>query len=263
MKIKKLYKYDRGKQIYRLLTTESDKIIIEERDKEKKEAFFTCLNIQSGKKIFYDFQLEEKYWIGIKEIYKDVILFHRYERPDLPNHKGVIAFDINSQSILWENQSNFLFINNDKIFLSSNEFGIQKIIAVNYLTGEIEKQTKEVITNPEKGNIASYLYSKKISRFEFQELIHPKFKKEIEDYLIKDDINFAEKDDFKFFSFHIINNKEKFNNIFYAVSKEGKVILKQTLNKNIEKIEPESFFIKNDLLFLLFGTSGFGVYKII
>jgi hypothetical protein len=261
MGLKKLYRYDRGRQIFRLLPTQSDKLIIEERDREKKEAFFSCLNILTGKKVFTDLQFEEKYWVGIKEIYKDVIFFHRFERPDLPNHKGVIAYNINTQSILWENQSNFLFVNDDKVILSKNEFGINKHFAVNYLSGEYEGKEVKVNQIAEK-EFHSFIYSNKISKLEFEEIAHLKFKEKIEKFLIKDDINFAEKDGINFFSFHTVNSNGKFNNLFFAVSSDGKIVLKETLNKNIVRIEPESFFIKDNLLFLLFGQSGFGVYKI-
>lgn len=262
MKIKKLYKYNRGRQIFRLIPTDTDKLIIEERDREVKEAFFSCINILTGKKIFTDLQFEEKFWIGIKEVYKDVIFFHRFERPDLPNHKGVIAFDINSQSTLWENPNNLLFVNDDKAILSINEYGINKEYIVNYRTGIVETDTK---TNSilDKKIFNNYTYSNKIPKQQFEENSHPNFKKKIERFVIKDDINFAQKNGFEFFSFHKVNNKGKFDNVFYAVSKEGKIILEETLNKNIDKIEPEAFFIKDNLLFLLFGQSGFGVYKII
>lgn len=262
MKIKKLYKYNRGRQIFRLIPTDTDKLIIEERDREAKEAFFSCIDILTGKKIFTDLQFEEKFWIGIKEVYKDVIFFHRFERPDLPNHKGVIAFDINSQSILWVNQNNLILISDNKVLLSVNEYGINKEYFVNYRTGEIETDIKQNLISDTQ-SFANYTYSNKIPKQQFEENSHPNFKKKIERFVIKDDINFAQKNGFEFFSFHKVNNKGKFDNVFYAVSKEGKIILEETLNKNIDKIEPEAFFIKDNLLFLLFGQSGFGVYKII
>ncbi|MCS7052690.1 MAG: DUF4905 domain-containing protein [Ignavibacterium sp.] len=263
MKIKKLYKYDRRRQLFRLLPTETNKLIIEERDLNKKEVFFSCLELHSGKKIFYDLQFEEKYWIGIKVIYKDVIYFHRFERPDLPNHKGIIAFDIKSQTVLWENQNNFLFIKDNKVVLSVNEYGITKKCVVHYLTGETETEISEYDSTSENERLSDYIYSNKISRQLFEEIAHTALKKKIDRIIIKDDINFAQKYDLHFFNFHKINSKGRFDNVFYAVSKEGKIILKETLNENINRIEPESFFIKGNLLFLLFNNSGFGVYKII
>ncbi len=264
MKIKKLFKYNRGRQIFRLLPTDTDKLIIEERDRVKKEAFFSCVNIITGKRVFTDLQFEEKYWIGIKEIYKDVIFFHRFERPDLPNHKGIIAYDINSKKILWENPNKFLFSRDDKLVFVSNEYGISKYFLVDYLSGEMESTNTELLNlqrKEEKQN--HYIYSKKINQAELINSVHPKFKKRIENFIIKDYVNSIVTNNISFFNFHYINKNGKFDNIFFSLDNEGKILLKEILNKGIDKIEPESFFIKHNLLFLLFAQSGFGVYKII
>ncbi|MFN3693946.1 MAG: DUF4905 domain-containing protein [Ignavibacterium sp.] len=264
MQIKELYKYDCGRQIFRLLPTDSDKIVIEERDREKKEAYFSCLNLQTGNKIFTDLQFEEKYWIGIEKIYKDVIFFHKFERPDLPKHKGIVAFDIKSQTTLWENENKFLFAGDDKVALVSNDFGITKIFLVDYLSGEIISESTEFLNlKPQKENYDDYIYTQKISQEKFHSSIHPNFRKRISEYVIKDYINFVSSNKISLFSFHHINKDGKLNNIFFAVDEYGTELLQETLNTGLEKIEPESFFIKDDLLILLFGSSGFGVYKFI
>lgn len=264
MEIKKLYKYDRGRQIFRLLPTQTGKLIIEERDRNIKEAFFNCLDIRTGKIIFSDFQFDEKYWIGIESIYKDVILFHRFERPDLPNHKGVIAFDIKSQTILWENKNSFLYAGNDKIVFTTFESGIKGLIAVDYLSGEIFKDS-EIIFGiiPEKEGFGSYIHSERISKEKIDQNSETKIGKIFSHYLIKGDINFAIRDNISFCSFHHITENGMLDNLFFAVDENGTIILKETLNEGLEKLEPESFFIKDDLLFLLFGYSGVGVYQII
>lgn len=264
MKIKKMYKYNSGRQIFRLLPTETEKLIVEERDRNLKEAYFSCCDINSGKFIFSDLQFDEKYWIGIKKIYKDVIFFHRFERPDFPIHKSVIAFDINSQIILWENKNNnFVSVFDDKVLLKSNQFGIEKIFLVNYRTGEIETDKINLTHISEvKDDFSNYYYPEKISQTEFYNSTPADFRKKIIKYLIKDYVNFAVKGDILFYNFHYIVGS-KYNNIFFAIDKNGKIIFKELLNKKTDKIEPESFFIKDDLLFLLVGNSGFKVYKFI
>ncbi len=262
--IKKLYKYDNGRQLFRLLPTDTGKLVIEERDRIIKEAFFSCLDIRSGKKIFTDLQFDEKYWIGIEKIYKDVILFHRFERPDLPGHKGIIAYDIKSQTILWENQNTFLYAADDKIIFIGNNFGIKNLLVIDYLSGEQEIADQNILNlEPPKEDYSSYIHSKRISRNNLEEMLNSKLQKKITAYLIKDEIQFAKKSDLIFFSFHFVNKNGKFDNKFFAVYNHEKIILEETINKNIDKLQPESFFIKDDLLFLLFGSSGFGVYKII
>lgn len=264
MEIRKLYGYDRGRQIFRLLPTETGKLIIEERDRNIKEAFFSCLDIRTGKIIFSDLQFDEKYWIGIESIYKDVILFHRFERPDLPNHKGIIAFDIKSQTILWENPNSFLYAGDDKIVFLTFDSGIKGLLAIDYLSGEVFNDGKIILEIiPEKQDFSSYVHSKRILREEIDENRKENIAKIFSDYLIKGDINFASRDNIYFYNFHHITETGKFDNLFFAVDENGTIILKETLNKGLDKLEPESFFIKDDLLFLLFGSTGVGVYQII
>ena len=111
MKIKKNFKFDNKRQIWRILPTETQKLVIEERDTEKQQVYFNCVELSNGKTLLKDFQLEEKFWIGIETIKNDIIYFHRFIKPDLPQHIGIIAFDLKSKSILWEtDEYTFQFI---------------------------------------------------------------------------------------------------------------------------------------------------------
>ena len=138
MKLKKKYSHNNKKQIFRLIPTDSDKLIIEERDTEKKLAYFNCLHIDNGKKIFKHLQLDEKFWLGIEAIYNDVIFFHKFVKPDLPQHNGIIAYDINNKGTIWEDKNRtFLFVKDEKIYAFQQRFEDREFVTLNYLTGEV------------------------------------------------------------------------------------------------------------------------------
>jgi len=80
MNLKKKYIHNNNRQIFRLIPTDTDKIIIEERDTNEKQAYFNCLHIESGKKILKNLQLDEKFWVGIEAVYNDVIFFHKFQK---------------------------------------------------------------------------------------------------------------------------------------------------------------------------------------
>ncbi len=123
MKLKKKYIHNNNRQIFRLIPTDTDKIIVEERDTDKKQAYFNCLHIESGKKILKNLQLNEKFWIGIETVYNDVIFFHRFQKPDMPHHRGIIAYDIEKKKKIWEDLENtFLFIKDDKVYSFQKTF---------------------------------------------------------------------------------------------------------------------------------------------
>ena len=94
MELYRNYLYTKGRNLWRLLPAGRDKLLIEERDRSTKEAFFSCIEMSTGKFIVEDFQPAEKIWCGIETIYDHFIFFHRYAKPDMPAHSGIIAYDL-------------------------------------------------------------------------------------------------------------------------------------------------------------------------
>ena len=86
MKLKRKYTFTNNRQIWRIVPAGEGKLVIEERDPMTKEVFFSCIEMNTGKILLDSLQFDEKFWIGIEDIYKDVILFHKYHQPDMPWH---------------------------------------------------------------------------------------------------------------------------------------------------------------------------------
>lgn len=274
MKLKKKYVHNNKRQIFRLLPTDSGKLIIEERETENKQAYFNCLKIGNGKKIFKDFQLEEKFWIGIEAVHSDLIFFHKFAKPDMPQHTGIIAFDIDNQKIIWrDDYRTFLFIKDEKVYAYQQLFEDRKYFTLNLKTGE-------VIEEPGiDSNSVNVLREKVIASEDFSGYIFPQqyfptviladpaytFLKSLREiHLIKGNIEYAIKDQLLFLNFHEINPDNSLKNIFKAVDlSKGKFILEVTLNSQTNAFAPDSFFLKDDLLFLLIERTKVGVYEII
>lgn len=273
MKLKKLYKHDNGRQIWRILPTSNNKVIIEEREIETKEVFFSCLEINSGKKIFNGFQFDEKNWIGIESIYKDKIFFHAYHKPDMPLHKGIIAFDILSQTILWQNDNFvFAFVFDDKVYCFQQRFESRVFFALDYLTGSVVydfgadaaklQQLREEADNEfEKQN---YLFPEYFNRNDFVNEEFQKYLKQIlTDNVIKGDISFLRINDLLMYNYHRVSKNNTFNNIFVTFDlNKNKTLLKETLDKNLVNLMPESFFVKDNFLFLITDKTKLFVYQI-
>jgi len=85
-----------------------------------------------------------------------------------------------------------------------------------------------------------------------------------ENHLISGKIEFALKDNLLMFNFHEINADNSLNNKFKAVDLlKGKYIFETTLNFSTNAFVPDSFFVKDNLLFLLIERKKLGVYNII
>ena len=273
MRLKKLYKHDNGKQIWRILPDQNKKVVIEEREIKTKEVFFSCLEINSGKKFLNEFQLDEKNWVGIESVYNDMIFFHAYLKPDMPAHKSIIAFDIISKSVIWQNDDYvFLFVYEDKVYCYQQRFESRVFFALDYLTGNIldDFGSDTAIVNQLKEKMdedfgkQNYLFPEYFNRNNFASAEHQKYLQQILiDNVIKGEISYLRIADLLMFNFHEISKDNRLNNIFivYDLGK-NKILLKETLDKNLVNLMPESFFVKDNFLFLIFDKTKLFVYSI-
>lgn len=274
MKIKKKYTHHNKRPIWRVLPTETGKLIVEEREKDNKQVYFNCLNIESGKKIFKNYQLEEKFWIGIEAIYNDMIYFHKFIKPDMPQHVGIIAMDLNEQKNLWENFNySFLFIWKKKVYCFQQKFEGRKYFSLDYKSGnlledfgddvgkinEVKKELDESDAN------ASYLFPISYnSNIMVAANLKEVFQKLRNDFTFSGNIEYVQKNGLLLFNFHIVNSEGNLSNRFKALDlSSGKYIFEETLTKETKTFAPDSFFVKDDLLFLLFGKNRLSVYSII
>ncbi|MFB3057045.1 MAG: DUF4905 domain-containing protein [Ignavibacteriaceae bacterium] len=273
MKLKKKYTHNNKRQIFRLIPTNTGKIIIEERDTEKKLAFFNCLQIDSGKKIFKHLQLDEKFWLGIEAIYNDVIFFHKFIKPDLPQHNGIVAYDINQKRTIWEDKNRtFLFINDDKIYAFKQRFEDREFVTLNYITGEVIDELgidsdavnllREEAINSE--DFSSYHFPGSFNTNSFdQQRENGILSKLREEHIITGDIEYLLMDDLLLFNFHEVNTDNTLKNTFKAVDLSNeKCILELTLNSRTNAFAPDSFFVKDDLLFVLMERTKLEVFII-
>jgi hypothetical protein len=273
MKLKILYKHDNGKQIWRILPTTNKKLILEEREIKTKEVFFSCLDIESGKKVFNEFQLEEKNWIGIESVYNDMIFFHTYGKLDMPAHKSIVAFDILSKSILWQNDNYvFAFIYEDKIYCYQQRFESRVFFALDYLTGNVVEDfgSDVSVINQLKEKVdeefwkQNYLFPEYFNRNDLVTDVHQKYiQKVLDENVVKGEVSFMKIKDLLLFNYHEISKSNNFTNIFIAIDlTKNKILLKETLDKNLVNLMPESFFAKDNFLFLIVDKTKLFVYQI-
>ncbi|MBK9098222.1 MAG: DUF4905 domain-containing protein [bacterium] len=274
MKLKKNYKFDNGRQIWRIIPANSGKLIIEEREPEKKQAYFHCLSLGSGKKILNNFQLDDKFWVGVEAVKDDIIFFHKFAKPDMPKHRGIFAYDITKKGFLWNNpELIFLFLYKDRLYTYRDKFEGRNYLAINPFNGEviedigenyeyINKLRSEASLNETD---SGFLFPE---AFEIDSGIDEKANEFIKtlknDFVVSGKIEFILKNQLLMMSFHEANSKGSFNNLFKAVDlSKGKYILEEVINKETSLFLTDSFFVKDDLLFLLFGKTRLVVYEII
>ena len=269
MKLKKYFKYSSNAQLWRLLISNHHLLLIESRDTKTKEVFFSVCNLENSDLLLKNITMPEKIWIGVEAVYNDFIFFHKFVKPDLPMHKGIIAFSISQNRVLWENLDfTFLLVSQNKLVVQTSGFEETNYYSVDINTGVmIEKLTLSFDEIDNKHKTFTELYNYQLYNYPQQyqlgtiEVIEKLLLKYKKKGTLKFNVEYLELYDFYFGNFHIdINGIIK--NIFFAIDiKTNKVKLELTINSNINAFVPESFFIYKNLLILLVEKKGLIVYK--
>lgn len=274
MKLKKIISYSNKKQIWRLLISDTNKLLVEERDTEKKEAYFNLIDIASGKTLWKGFQLDEKFWIGVEAIYKEVIVFHKYGKPDMPSHKEIMVYNLADHSFIWKtDEYEFLFIHDDKIFCRIKGFEKHKFVTLDYLTGNLIddfgddfiKVNEFKYSSDTEDKFAGYLYAEDLTITDgltdkSKEIINSR----IANFEVAGKTEVLKTDGLLMFNFHHNNKTNTLTNRFYAYDEiKEKEIMDEVLMSSTNAVVPDSFFVKDNFLFILKEKTSLLIYNII
>jgi len=269
MKIKKHFFVEEKRNIWRILISSENQIIIESREVENKEVFFSIYNLENGKIILKDYQFEEKFWIGIETIRDGMIFFHKFAKPDMPNHKQLLAFSINNQQILWKSDEYvFLFYHQNKIYCYKEMFEGRNFYTINPKTGEF---LEDLGTDSESINVIRELarneedfskYSFTNKGYEFPE-IENYLKEKMNITNLVRDLEFIERNGVVLFNYHQEIGRNQLTNKFFAFdTNKNEVIFDLILNKNTNNFAPDSFFIYQDFLILIKEKTELQIYQL-
>ena len=270
MKLKKTFSFIDKNQIWRLLISESDKLLIETRDLENKEVFFNYIDLNTGKSILKNFQLEEKFWIGIEKIYKEKMIFHHYAKPNMPEHKKIIVYDIFQNQIIWQNDDLvFLTIFDDKIYAIKKKFEGREIYILDINSGEIignveneDDKLKSVLENVNFEDYSDYKYPE--TYYNDEQTNDEIISKETKGNCNITNIDKLQFGDLLMFNYHVKKENNSLDNMFavYNIEKKKKVI-SEILNKNLNSYSPDSFFCYKNNLIVLKNKIELFSYKIV
>lgn len=271
-KLKKHFHFSDKNQIWRILISETDKLVIETRDTSAKEVFFNVLNVDSGKNIISNLQLAEKFWVGIEKVYNDVIIFHKFAKPDMPGHRGLLVYDIDTKSILWESDNYaFYTIYEDRIYVFEQRFEGRLFYALDYLTGELMEEIggdfNKINEIRDKADEAfpGHKYIFPIILFDLNSSKHSaEINKIISGVEIVGNVEYNLHGSILLMTYHTQTTKGLLNNNFVVYDlKNDKEIFREIVNKESSTLIPDAFFIYESKLFLLSGKEKLTIYKIV
>jgi outer membrane protein assembly factor BamB len=263
------WQFQTAGQVWRILFSDSGRIVGEDRDDEKKEVTFFCLDEVSGEMLWRGVKFDERWWIGIETIYAGIVYLHEYVKPDLPQHQKIIALDIQTGKLLWRNDElQPLFVTGGKFYAAKSSFERRVFYELNPATGEVERELSEGNENPlflrEREGVLH-------QDFTFPEVLGrgPSGESELEltmrSYCEPDkvvgNIEYVHRDDLLFFNYHersspLSVDPPILKNTFIVVSmKRSRALYSEVLNEKVHAPTPDSFFLKDSQLFYVKNKS--------
>jgi hypothetical protein len=269
MKLKHLYSYNNKRQIWRIIPAGENRLVIEERDSSTREVFFSCIEMKTGKVILNKLQLEEKYWIGIEDVYQDLIYFHKYSKPDMPWHSEIMAYDMNNKKMLWHSKDYiFSLVLNDKLYCYKNNYEGRTYFCLHYKTGEL---IENLVNHPEEmAGLKEMRESEIYAEYNFPTVfshssgeIKALFDEIRTKEVITGKIDYLEFNGIILSSYHKALKDGKLQNCFNALDiRTKKIIFKKILNQETTNFIPDSFFLINNLVLMLREKEELCVYLI-
>ena len=214
-----------------------DLIAIESRTLESKKTSFSVINYKTGEIYLKEKVFQELWNLNLAYIAEKNLIITVFNQAGSPESKGIISVNILDAEVLWEHYN--LSLNK-----ASNE-GLQ------VYDPRINPRKLSWISHNKGESIAP---SDKIEQSN-ETLIHPEFKNQfvIPDFILRDeivgDLSVLCVRDLKIISFHEKNQ----NNIQQRllVYQDDTILLDEILIRDIQKLQPESFFMQKNHLFYI------------
>jgi len=268
---KPYYRYKTGRQIWRLLLSEKSKLLIEERGGDKTEVFFNIIDVGTKTLLLESLQLEEMQWAGVDHLTDKYIFFHKYVKPDLPHHVGIMLYSIEDKKIIWKDENRVFefFIDNRICCSSQGTFEklhfLLKIDEGNIVEdNEIDLTTFHRIRNEKNQQelTSDYLFPEvtDISDERVEKIL---INNKIDLNRIAGDIEFIKFKNYLILTYHVKVSEDLYNCelLMFDLEKEAKVV-SEVLGNNLKTLFFDSFFIKGNFLYLLKGKKEIAIYDL-
>jgi hypothetical protein len=216
---------------------ENDYLAIESRNIDTKKVLFSVLNFKTGKIFFKESAFAEPMNANLAYLSKDTLLLKLNEHVESPESSGLICIELESDKILWEKYN--------VAIQQATEYGIQifdtKISPrrynwINHLNASILPEPSQINLNSN-----SLIFPEINNEYSF-----PNF---IEHGLIEGGVADLNIDGLRIICFHEkIEGKLQQKLLIYQ---NNKILHEDILISNIQKLQPESFFVLKKQLFYI------------
>lgn len=242
--------------VWNMMASSSDGILIlEVRNSEKKKVVFSALETRTGKFLWRDKGFDEPWWINLGAVSDQVIVFTVYLETNNPDKKGVFAYDIIADKMLWwNNDFSLISAANGIVKGSSSKYGFRNL-ALDIKTGmelpgeHQEQQNATDVIRPHQ-YLSDHEYFNTVKIFLEQKFnLTPVVA-----------LEYLEHDSIVFISFYV--QERELANYLIMISTDGNLLLKEKLDEQLKGIGLGTFFILSGCVFFVKNRAELVSYKI-
>jgi len=212
-------------------------IAIESRSLESKKTSFSVINYKTGEVLIKEKIFQETWNLSLAYIAEKNLIITAFNQAGSPESKGIISVNIQDAEVLWEHYN-----------LSLNKVSDEGL------------QVYDPRINPRRLSWISHIHGENIAESvkieqNYETLIHPEFRTQfsIPDFILREeivgDLSVLCVRDLTIISFHekVQNNIQQ----RLLVYQDDTILLDEILIGDIQKLQPESFFMQKNHLFYI------------
>jgi len=269
-KLKPLWKFSQKGNLWRFYFGGNEFIAGETRDMDSKKVYLFSLNYRTGEIYLKDFIYDEgNYLTTVENATERFILISRFERPEMPVHKGITALDIKTGEIIWQIEKNeYLFHTDERLFAYQQRFEDTVLFEYELETGNMVKEIpneihKEIYALRDESSEdlfnETYNYPRLLSEGDFSSYAKNLLEIEFKDIKTFSEPEAIKRDNYLIFNFYEdrgINlkdlNQKNLKNILRIYDKvKAELLYEDVLNETCRYNVPDNFFFKDNYLFYL------------
>ncbi|MCX6133415.1 MAG: DUF4905 domain-containing protein [Ignavibacteriales bacterium] len=251
--------------VWRLLFTARGRIVGESRDQEKKTASFFCLDEESGRCLWQDLRVDEAWWVGMEGVQEDTLLLHGFSSPDMPEHRGIRAYDVETGNLLWRNdEATCWFGTGARLFAYRDLFERRVGYEIDLRSGEVKTtydQSLQELHEIRRRAAADYVPEVTLPEILNEESAEPStvafVKRVTKGKDVAGNIEFIQQDDVIAFNYHVRAQAAKTqppvfeNHLFVYELSRDKRVFSEIIGRALKAQVPDAFFLRKGKLFYI------------
>lgn len=219
--------------IWKIILDETQEIIVWECRTEDKKLSFFAYDFKKQITLLCDYKFENDWELSINTVKNGILYLNGHESDFSPVQKGLVAFDLNSRQILWQNFSiSKQLFTEEGIIVFDTKILPRKFRMINEKDGsELKSVDLQMLAQakPINNSIALPTMSEPAS------IQNTRYQLSYGDLII---------------SSYYQQKNEAFNQ-YLKVEKDGKILIDEIMNEGIQKISFDTFFVWHNKLFYI------------